>query len=74
MKKAFIVTGFRDAGTEQEFAAGAIEQIEDGAFENYKAAGLVRAPTAEETAKATDTKVSTGKSTDPKGDGTKTDA
>lgn len=48
-KAAFIIRNFRDSGTEQRFTAGAVEQIDEGAFRNYEVAGLVRAPTAEET-------------------------
>ena len=46
--KAFIITSFRDAGTEEEFESGSTPLIEDGAFLNYKAAGLVRAATEED--------------------------
>ena len=49
-KPAFIIKDFRDAGTEQRFTAGSTEQIEEGAFRNYEAAGLVRAPTKDENA------------------------
>ena len=47
-KEAFIVRDFKDAGTEQEFTAGKIEQIDAGSFANYEVAGLVRAPTADD--------------------------
>lgn len=47
-KEAFIITNFNDAGTEQSFAARSIVPIEEGVFENYRAAGLVRAATAAE--------------------------
>lgn len=53
-KKAFIIRDFKDAGTEQEFTASiagqpdTIPEIAEGAFANYAAAGLVRAPTADE--------------------------
>ena len=45
-KNAFIVRDFKDAGTEQTFTAGTMVPIEEGAFANYKAAGLVREPDA----------------------------
>jgi hypothetical protein len=45
---AIIISDFHDAGTGQRFAAGALETIEEGAFANYLAAGLVRKATAEE--------------------------
>lgn len=47
-KDAFIVRDFKDAGTEQEFTAGKIEQIDAGPFANYEVAGLVRPPTADD--------------------------
>lgn len=46
--KAFIIKNFRDAGTEEEFEAGALPDIETGQFLNYKAAGLVREATADD--------------------------
>jgi len=45
---AFVVRDFNDAGTSERFTAGSIAEISEGAFGNYSAAGLVRAPTAEE--------------------------
>ncbi len=48
MKKAFIIRDFNDAGTTENFTAGDIVPIEEGAFANHAHAGLVRAPTAEE--------------------------
>lgn len=57
-KKAFITRDFNDAGTETSFTASTagkpdtMPDIEEGAFANYAAAGLVRVPTVEE-AKAT---------------------
>ncbi|WP_347271800.1 hypothetical protein [Rhizorhabdus histidinilytica] len=45
-KDAFIIRSFNDAGTNQAFEAGTIESIEEGSFLNYRAAGLVREPTA----------------------------
>ncbi|WP_257554143.1 hypothetical protein [Sphingobium sp. CFD-2] len=45
---AFIIKGFRDAGTEETFAAGTVASINEGSFANYEAAGLVRKPTAED--------------------------
>ncbi len=47
-KKAFVVRDFRDEGIETEFTANDIVEIAEGAFVNYKAAGLVRAPTEAE--------------------------
>ncbi len=47
-KDAFIIRNFRDAGTERAFTSGAIELIDEGSFANYKAAGLVREPTADD--------------------------
>lgn len=47
-KHAFFVKECNDAGTEQNFEAGSIHPISEGAFGNYKAAGLVREPTAAE--------------------------
>lgn len=47
-KKAYIIRTFKDAGTDKTFAAGAIEQIDAGAFGNYEACGFVRAATAED--------------------------
>lgn len=50
-KKGFVPKTFRDAGTEQEFEGGIVHHdIEAGAFANYKAAGKMREPTAEELA------------------------
>lgn len=43
-KDAFIIRDFNDAGTLESFTGGKIVSIEEGAFLNYKAAGLVRAP------------------------------
>ena len=48
MAKAFIVRDFKDAGTGANFTAETIREISAGAFRNYKAAGLVRVPTAAE--------------------------
>lgn len=45
---AFIVRDFNDAGTTQSFKAGTVEEIGEGAFGNYAAAGLVREPNATE--------------------------
>lgn len=42
-KKAFIIRDFNDAGTGASFNAGEVRDIEQGAFDNYRAAGLVRA-------------------------------
>jgi len=47
-KDAFIIRDFNDAGTEENFEGGKIRSIEEGAFLNYKAAGLVREPTDED--------------------------
>lgn len=58
---AFVERDFRDAGTEQAFEGGKVQPITEGAFINYKAAGLVRVPTEDElkAAKAADTKAAT---------------
>ena len=45
---AFIIKDFKDEGTGENFTASTVPDIEAGAFANYKAAGLVRVPTAEE--------------------------
>ena len=45
---AFIVKGFNDKGTGQAFDANTVVPINEGSFLNYKAAGLVRTPTAED--------------------------
>jgi len=47
-KEAYIIRDFNDAGEELRFTKGEIVQIEAGAFLNYEAAGLVRAPTNED--------------------------
>lgn len=53
-KKAFVIRDFRDSGDERNFAASeagdpkTFPEIEEGAFNNYKAAGLVREPTGED--------------------------
>lgn len=47
--KAFVIRDFRDDGTTQRFTAGTILDISEGAFVNYKAGGLVRTPTADDT-------------------------
>ncbi|WP_416463191.1 hypothetical protein [Sphingomonas sp. VDB2] len=47
-KEAFIIRDFKDSGTETAFAGGSIVAIEEGAFANYEAAGLVRKPTADD--------------------------
>ncbi len=47
-KPAFVIKSFRDAGTEERHTKGSIVPIEEGAFANYVAAGLVRVPTAED--------------------------
>src|ERR1700754_5282728 len=48
MKRAFIITNFSNVGTGENFIAGATPMIEEGAYGNYAAAGLVREPTDEE--------------------------
>lgn len=48
-KKAFIISGFKDAGSERRFTAGDVLELPEGAFANFAFAGLVREPTAEET-------------------------
>ncbi len=47
-KDAFVVRFFKDAGTEEEFQAGTIIQLEPGRFRNFEVAGLVREPTPSE--------------------------
>ncbi|WP_416463963.1 hypothetical protein [Sphingomonas sp. VDB2] len=47
-KDAFIIRDFKDSGTETSFAGGSVVAIEEGAFANYEAAGLVRKATAED--------------------------
>jgi hypothetical protein len=47
-KSAFIIRDFKDAGTEQSFTGGTTVPLSEGAFINYKAAGLVSEPTAPE--------------------------
>jgi hypothetical protein len=49
-KKAFIISTFNDTGTEQHFTAGSVVDLPEGVFGNYEAAGLVRAPTADDKA------------------------
>jgi hypothetical protein len=45
-KRAFVISDFTDIGTDTRHLAGTTPMIETGAFGNYEAAGLVRAPTA----------------------------
>jgi hypothetical protein len=45
---AFIIRDFKDAGTEQSYKQGGIQDIPEGQFINYEAAGLVRRPTADD--------------------------
>lgn len=47
-KKAFVISSFRDAGTGKNYEAGSIADPTEGEFLNFKTAGLVREPTAEE--------------------------
>lgn len=47
-KRAVIVRSFNDAGTGESFEAGKTQLIDAGAYANYEAAGLVRAPNADE--------------------------
>lgn len=53
-KKAFVLRDFGDAGTEKNFPASipgktdTMPDIEEGAFANYAAAGLVREATADD--------------------------
>jgi hypothetical protein len=53
-KKAFVNKDFNDAGTNRQFTASVagkpdtLPEIEEGAFLNYLAAGLVREPTADD--------------------------
>ncbi len=41
--QAVVLRHFRDAGTEAEYAEGQKAAFDEGAFENYRFAGLVRA-------------------------------
>ncbi len=61
MIKAFVIRDFNDAGTEENFTAASTPEIEKGAFDNYKAAGLVRIATADD-AKAAEPVEGKGKS------------
>lgn len=60
--KAFVIRDFRDAGTETNYTASKAGEpstfvdIDSGAFANYAAAGLVRAPTKDDATPAADTK------------------
>lgn len=61
--KAFVIRDFKDAGTERQFTASVagkpetFPEIEQGSFDNYAAAKLVREPTADELrAKSADSK------------------
>lgn len=47
-KQATVVRKFNDAGTGKSFAKDAVVELDPGEFANFEAAGLVRAPTAEE--------------------------
>ncbi|EJL34121.1 hypothetical protein [Novosphingobium sp. AP12] len=51
-KNAFIIRDFNDAGTEEKFVGGSVVPVSEGAFINYKGAGLVREATAAEVAAA----------------------
>jgi len=46
-KRAHVLRSFTDAGTSENFEADSTPLIEVGAFANYEAAGLVRAPSDE---------------------------
>jgi hypothetical protein len=46
--KAYVISTFKDAGTQKTFGKGSIVDIEEGAYGNYEAAELVRAATAED--------------------------
>jgi len=65
---AFIERDFSDAGTDEKFTGGKIQPISEGAFLNYKAAGLVREPTDEEMKAAKATKPTNETKSDPKKD------
>jgi hypothetical protein len=43
-KRAHIVSSFKDSGTGENFTAGTTPLIDAGAYANYEAAGLVKAP------------------------------
>ncbi|WP_419827660.1 hypothetical protein [Sphingomonas sp.] len=51
-RKAFVISGFNDAGTGREFKKGATVDVTEGEFANYAAAGLVREPGADDKAAA----------------------
>lgn len=46
--KAVVLRDFTDATTEQSFSAKDTPELDAGRFENFKAAGLVRAATGRE--------------------------
>lgn len=46
--KGFVLRDFTDATTDERFSAKSTPDLEAGRFENFKAAGLVRAATARE--------------------------
>lgn len=46
--RARILRDFNDAGTGQNFTADTVVPIEDGAFANYRHAGLVEAAAADD--------------------------
>ena len=51
--RATVVRDFKDAGTERSFTKGEpIEDIEPGAIENYRAAGLLAAEDANDAQQA----------------------
>lgn len=52
-KTGFVPTTFRDAGTEETFEGGKEHSFDAGAYENYKAAGLIGKPEKAETAAKT---------------------
>ncbi|APR51990.1 hypothetical protein CA223_06825 [Sphingomonas koreensis] len=47
-RPAYIVRNFKDAGTEQRFSKGEVKPIAVGQFDDWKLAGLVREPNADE--------------------------
>lgn len=47
-RKGFALRAFTNAGTKQSFAGGKVYEFSVGDFANYRAAGLIRDPSAAE--------------------------
>jgi hypothetical protein len=43
-RKAHVVRAFKDAGTGERFEVGSTPLLDAGAYANFEAAGLIRAP------------------------------